>query len=132
MVLPVMPSGSSMSEIAIMKGMSIFTASRSTRIGATSAVRPNITKMFMILLPTMLPMVMSAFPEMAALMLTAASGALVPIATTVSPITICGTPNLWAIVEAPLTKKSAPLISSTNPATRIPRLINIICIMSTP
>ena len=49
--------------------------------------------MLRMLLPTMLPMVMSALPFRAAEMLTAASGALVPMATMVRPITSCGMRN---------------------------------------
>lgn len=52
-----------------------------------------------------------------ALMLTEASGRLVPIATIVSPIIIDGTCNLFATLELPSTKKSAPLINNTNPTT---------------
>ncbi len=73
-------------------------------------------RIFKILLPTTFPMVMPAFPLSAAEMLTAASGALVPIATMVSPTTSCGIPNLEAIPDEPSTKKSAPLISIVNPA----------------
>ena len=60
-------------------------------------------------------MVMPAFPLSAAEMLTAASGALVPIATMVSPTTSCEIPNLEAMPDEPSTKKSAPLISIVNP-----------------
>ena len=62
-----------------------------------------------------LPMVIPAFPVVAAVILTAASGALVPIATMVRPMTSCGIPNLAAIPAAPSTNQSAPLISMTNP-----------------
>ena len=47
-------------------------------------------------------------PFNAASILTAASGALVPNATTVSPITTDGTFNFLATPEAPSTKKLAP------------------------
>ena len=43
--------------------------------------------MLRVLLPTILPIVISAFPLIAAVILTAASGAEVPIATIVKPIT---------------------------------------------
>ena len=81
-----------------------------------SAVSPKIIRMFKILLPRMFPMVMPALSFNAAVMLTAASGALVPIATIVSPITSCGIPNLAAIPEAPSTNQSAPFTSIVNPA----------------
>ena len=67
------------------------------------------------LLPTTFPIEISAFPLIAALMLTAASGMDVPIATMVRPITICGILNLFAMLEAPSTKKSAPLAKNTKP-----------------
>ena len=43
--------------------------------------------MFKVLLPTIFPIVISAFPLAAAVRLTAASGAEVPMATIVKPIT---------------------------------------------
>ena len=55
------------------------------------------------------------FPDNPEVMLTAASGQLVPIETTVSPITTDGILSIPATEEAPSTKKSAPLISRTNP-----------------
>ena len=51
-------------------------------------------------------------------MLTAASGALVPMATTVRPMMSWGMPNFAAIDAEPSTKKSAPLTRSTNPNAR--------------
>ena len=63
-------------------------------------------------------MEISAFPLIAALMLTAASGIDVPIATMVRPITICGILNLFAMLEAPSTKKSAPLASKPKPRAK--------------
>ena len=59
----------------------------------------------------------TTFPLSAAEMLTAASGALVPMATVVSPTTSCGIANFKAIPDEPFTKKSAPLISIVNPTT---------------
>ena len=55
----------------------------------------------MILLPTTFPIVISALPRSAAEILTAASGMLVPMATIVSPMTICGIPNLFAMPAEP-------------------------------
>ena len=60
---------------------------------------------------------MPALPLMAAVKLTAASGALVPKATIVSPMTICGTLNFIAILELASTKISAPFINKTKPKT---------------
>ena len=59
---------------------------------------------------------------MPAVMLTAASGALVPKATIVRPITICGIPILSASEDEPSTKISAPFIRSTNPTIRSRKL----------
>lgn len=48
-------------------------------------------------------------------MFTTSSGAEVPKATIVSPITISEMLNLFAVDEAPETNISAPLIKNTNP-----------------
>mgnify|MGYP003204535489 CR=1 FL=1 len=53
----------------------------------------------------------------AALMLTEASGALVPMATMVRPMMTLGTFRIPAREELPSTKKSAPLIRSINPTS---------------
>ncbi len=66
--------------------------------------------------PITLPREISAFPESPEVILTAASGQLVPMDTIVSPITTDGTLSIPATEDAPSTKKSAPLISSTKPA----------------
>ena len=91
------------------------TVERATAIGTIEAARPKMTRMLRILLPTILPMVISALPLTAAAILTAASGALVPIATIVRPITSCGMPKRMAIPAAPSTNQSAPLPSITKP-----------------
>ena len=52
------------------------------------AVSPKISRIFMILLPRTFPIDIPLLPMSPALILTAASGALVPMATIVSPITI--------------------------------------------
>ena len=52
---------------------------------------------------------------MAAVILTAASGALVPKATIVRPIIKGGILNFLAIEDAPETNPSAHLIKNTNP-----------------
>ena len=69
-----------------------------------------------ILDPITFPREISLLPLKAAVMLTAASGALVPRETSVSPITMDGIFNAFAMEEEPSTKKSAPLISRTKPA----------------
>ena len=81
-------------------------------------VIPMMIKILNMLLPTTLLIAMSAFLLRAAVILTAASGALVPNATIVKPMTSCGIWNLSAIFDDPSTNLSAPLISSTNPKAR--------------
>ena len=83
------------------KGISRRIVLCSTAIGVIAAESPRMIRMFIILLPTIFPMVMSAFPFNAAEMLTAASGALVPMATMVKPIISWGIFNFSAIAEAP-------------------------------
>ena len=82
-----------------------------------TAVAPTTTSMLKILLPIMLLTAMALLPVRAEAMLTAASGALVPNATIVSPIIIDGIFNLLARSLDPSTKKSAPLIRRTKPTT---------------
>ena len=60
---------------------------------------------------------MSLLPVSAALMLTDASGALVPIATMVRPMMTLGTFMIFAREELPSTKKSAPFTKSTKPTS---------------
>ena len=78
-------------------------------------VIPRIIRMFKILLPTTFPMEIPALCRKAAVILTAASGALVPMATMVSPMTSCGIPSLRANPAAPSTNQSAPFMSRKNP-----------------
>ena len=65
----------------------------------------------------MFPIVIPAFPFNAELILTAASGILVPMATMVSPTTSWGNPNRSAIPDAPSTNQSAPFTSIKKPNT---------------
>ena len=84
-----------------------------------TAVIPRIIKIFKMLLPTTFPMVIPALSFSAAVMLTAASGILVPIATMVSPTINCGTPSFLAMLAAPSTNQSAPLTNKIKPANKI-------------
>ena len=84
-----------------------------------TAVIPRIIRILRMLLPTILPIVIPALLLSAAVMLTAASGILVPIATIVSPITSCGIPSFFAIPAAPSTNQSAPLTRNKNPTNKI-------------
>ena len=98
-----------------LNGISFQTVPLFTDKGKMTAETPRISKMFAILLPKILPMAMSVFPWMLAIMLTINSGADVPNATMVSPITKDEMPNFLATEEAPSTKKLAPLIRKTKP-----------------
>ena len=75
--------------------------------------------------PTTLATLISFCPAKDDVTLTAASGALVPIATIVNPIIIEGTLNFFAIDEAPSTNTSAPFISNANPIIKIKNGKNI-------
>src|SRR5699024_6082532 len=97
--------------------ISLFATSFSTTMGATTTVRPSTKVILIMLLPTTLPATISPLPSSAAIILTTASGALVPNAIMVKPIIIGEILNFLAIVEALSTNQSAPFISSTNPAT---------------
>jgi hypothetical protein len=55
------------------------------------------------------------------------SGADVPKATIVSPITKGEIPNFFALEEAPSTKRSAPLIRKINPINKN-KIVNILII----
>ena len=119
-ILPLSPVTKRSTVITIIKGISYLIVDFATARGTITEDIPRIISILSMLLPTILPMVISALPFRAAEMLTAASGELVPIATIVRPITSCGMPNFAAIPEEPSTKISAPLISNTNPMIRSP------------
>ena len=69
------------------------------------------------LLPITLLTAIALLPVIEDVMETAASGALVPNATIVSPTIIVGILKREAILLAPSTKKSDPLIKNTNPTS---------------
>ena len=83
------------------RGISFCNVFRVTAIGANSAVQPTIISVLKILLPTTLPMAISALPFRAEDTLTVNSGADVPKATIVSPITILGMRKRLATDAAP-------------------------------
>ena len=78
---------------------------------------PNTNNKLQIFEPTTFPIEISLFPLKEAIALTASSGALVPNATTVSPIINVDTPNAFAKLELPSTKQSAPFTNTTKPTT---------------
>lgn len=106
----------------ILTGISRLRMSRLVENPAINAQIPTTTRPLNMLEPTTLLIAMSLLPERAALILTDASGALVPIATMVSPMITLGTLRILAREELPSTKKSAPFINSTKPivVTNIP------------
>jgi hypothetical protein len=86
---------------------------------------PSINKVLNILDPTTFPILKSFRSLIAALMLTDASGALVPIDTNVNPMIKEGILKNLAILLEPSTKKSAPLINRNIPTTNKTQLNNI-------
>ena len=113
----------SISDAITAQGISLRTVLVAITIGETMAATPTISSVLKMLLPMTLPTAMSVVPFRAETKLTKNSGADVPMATTVRPITICGTFNRWAIEVAPSVRRSAP--HSTN---AIPIIINNIFI----
>lgn len=81
------------------------------------AVAPRITKIFIIDEPTRFPRAISGFHFFEAMTEVIISGALVPIATTVNPITACDTPSISAISTAQCTKNFPPITSKIILAT---------------
>ena len=86
-------------------------------IGATMAVIPRTRPMLAILLPITLPIANSGAASNEARMATASSGADVPNAITVAPITNGLIFKNRARRVLPFTRKSAPKKSRASPAT---------------
>ena len=86
---------------------------------------PRIIPRLKILEPTTFPTEIVNFPASAAETDTANSGAEVPIATTVSPITNCERPNFFAILEADSTTQTAPPQSAKTVKRIISRCVKI-------
>lgn len=87
MFSPLLSSKTSLAQISrakderMQRGISRFSVLRVMAIGAKRAVQPTIIRVLNVLLPTTLPMAMSALPFRAEDMLTVSSGAEVPKAT---------------------------------------------------
>ena len=88
------------------------------RIGFIRAAMPIRRRMFKILLPITLPISISVLPAIKDEMETASSGAPVPIATMVRPISCLETLKFEAMLEAPETSQSAPLMRKTKPTIK--------------
>jgi len=94
-------------------------------IGETSAVAPNTNAILAILEPMALPMARPGAPSNAAIVETNISGAEVPKATMVRPISIGDIPKWPAVAEAPSTKRSALQMSKPKPTRTAAIAINI-------
>ena len=90
--LPFNPNKTNKIVIIIENGNSLLIVLFLMRIGTIMLANPKIIATFKILDPMTFPMVIPALPLRAAVILTAASGKLVPIATMVKPMTNCGIP----------------------------------------
>ena len=97
------------------KGVSFFIVFFCTGSLDISEETPRTTRILKKFEPTTLATLISFCPDNEDVILTAASGALVPIATMVSPIVIDGILNFLAIEAAPSTNKSAPFIRKKKP-----------------
>ena len=103
-------------EATMAKGISFFTVAGSIIMGVTKAAQPTINKVLKMLEPTTLPTAMSGVSFKADMKLTKNSGIDVPIATIVSPITICDICIRSAIATAPSVSLSAPHNTKAMPA----------------
>ena len=116
----------------ITNGISLLIMLFSTFIGITRATHPIIMRILKILLPTTFPIANSALPLIADNELITNSGADVPKATIVRPITRSLTPHFFATDEAPSVSPLAPSKMRTNPPIkrRIFSIIRLQCSFS--
>jgi len=84
------------STVAAMLTRASNTNARGNGTGIMSPERPTMNKMLKMLLPTMLPMAISALPLRAAITEVKSSGSEVPRATTVRPMNLSLTPAVLA------------------------------------
>ncbi|MEM6655214.1 MAG: hypothetical protein AAF596_05365 [Planctomycetota bacterium] len=117
------PSSQRAAAAAIITGMSSLKSRARTTSGANNADAPRMSKMFDRLLPTTLPTARSVAPLEHDWIETASSGALVPTATTVSPITSGDTLAASARFDAPRTSTSPPTTSATSPPRMLSAMI---------
>ena len=99
------------------KGISLANVPLPTGIGATMAVHPTIISVLNMLLPTTLPIASPALPLKEERKLMTNSGAEVPKATMVSPITRLEMLKRLATEAAPSVKAFAPQRMSNKPPT---------------
>ena len=86
-------------------------------MGLINAATPIKSRILIILLPITLPSNISVLPFIIDVIDTASSGAPVPKAIMVRPISCLETLKLEATEDAPSTSQSAPLIKITKPPT---------------
>ncbi len=96
-----------------------------TQIGAITSVRPRIMPMLAILEPTALPTAISPNPLRAAIRETKNSGADVPMATMVRPISMGDMPKLRAVAAELFTKWSALHMRTIRPTISASEASNI-------
>ena len=105
-------------EASTTNGISLLNVPSPTLIGSTIAVTPTIINTLNTLLPTTLPMAMSALPPNDAIVLMTNSGAEVPNATMVRPITRSEILKRFATAAAPSVSALAPSKINAKPPTR--------------
>ena len=110
-----MQAANSSTEAMTVNGISFFTVDFAITIGATIAAQPTMSSVLKMFEPTTLPSAMSGVPFRADTKLTNSSGADVPAATIVSPITISGTFIRRASPDAPSVSRSAPQSTRATP-----------------
>ena len=108
----------STSEERMTNGISFESVERPTPKGITRAVQPVIISILKIFEPTTLPMAIPELPLSAETMLITSSGAEVPKATIVRPITRSLTPQRRARSEAPSVSQLAPKSINASPTIR--------------
>ena len=97
-------------------GMSRRMEMRLTSMGQTRALTPKISKIFIVLLPIMLPIAKPGLPFAHENTLTIISGNEVPKATMVRPMIRGDSLARMPTLVAPLTSQFAPKIRATKPA----------------
>ena len=110
-------SGSSAALVRSIKGSSRRKKGARVASGVTRALTPKMSPMLAMFEPITLPSAIPALPRSAAVRLAASSGALVPKATTVKPMTRELTPSRRARRDAKRTSRSPPTNSPPSPRT---------------
>ena len=112
------PSKSAVKPANALRGISMRKVDFLQATGKIVAEIPRIMSVLIILLPSILVSAISDEPSAAATMFTTSSGADVPKATIVRPITKSEILRRFASPDAPLISQSAEIVSRTKPTTR--------------